>query len=166
MKKWLKRWKDRVCSRSELSDTILSGNKLGGYNKKHMKKILIIEDDPFLGEMYAAKFTEDGFETEVAMDGKAGLVKIKESKPDLVLLDIVLPKMDGFEILKKIKGNSELKKIPVVLLTNLGQKAEVEKGLSLGADEYIIKAHFTPTAVVAKVKEMLSKKETRKTNGK
>jgi len=70
-----------------------------------------------------------------------------------------LPKMDGFEILKELKKDSKLEKIPVVLLTNLGQKNEIEKGLSLGAEEYIIKAHFTPTAVVAKVKEVLTKKE-------
>jgi len=122
-----------------------------------MKKILIIEDDPFLSEMYAAKFIENNFETEVASDGKLGLVKIEEFRPDLVLLDIVLPKMDGFEVLKKIKEKEELREIPIVLLTNLGQKNEVEKGLALGAQEYIIKAHFTPTAVVTKVKEILDK---------
>jgi DNA-binding response OmpR family regulator len=122
-----------------------------------MKKILIIEDDPFLSEMYAAKFSQSGFEAEVAADGKEGIAKIKDKQPDLILLDIVLPKMDGFEILKKIKEDPKLKEIPVILLTNLGQKSEVEKGLALGADEYIIKAHFTPTAVVAKVKEILSR---------
>ena len=105
--------------------------------------------------MYAAKFSQNEFQVEVAVDGKAGLAKIKEFVPGLILLDIVLPKMDGFEILKKIKGDSKLKNIPIVLLTNLGQKNEIEKGMSLGADEYIIKAHFTPTAVVAKVKELL-----------
>lgn len=124
-----------------------------------MKKILIIEDDPFLSEMYVAKFSENNFQVEVAIDGKDGLAKIKEFIPDLILLDIVLPKMDGFEILKKIKSDPKLKNIPIVLLTNLGQKNEIEKGMSLGANEYIIKAHFTPTAVVAKVKEILSKGE-------
>jgi len=122
-----------------------------------MKKILIIEDDPFLSEMYAAKFNQNDFQTEVATDGKSGLDKIKADRPDLVLLDIVLPKMDGFEVLKAIKMDPKFKDIPIVLLTNLGQKSEVEKGLSLGADEYIIKAHFTPTAVVAKIKEILNK---------
>lgn len=121
-----------------------------------MKKILIIEDDPFLSEMYAAKLSQENFQAELAVDGKEGLKKIQSCKPDLILLDIVLPKMDGFEILKKLKQDPKLKKIPVVLLTNLGQKNEVEKGLALGADEYIIKAHFTPTAVVAKVKEILA----------
>ncbi len=124
-----------------------------------MKKILLIEDDPFLSEMYAAKFSQSGFKIEIAADGKRGMEKIKTSHPDLVLLDIVLPKIDGFEILKKIKKDPKLKKIPVILLTNLGQKNEVEKGLALGADEYIIKAHFTPTAVVAKVKEIIKQYE-------
>lgn len=124
-----------------------------------MPKILIIEDDDFLSSMYVSKFEKSGFQVEVATDGKEGLEKIKKGRPDLVLLDIVLPRLDGFEILKKIKEEPELKAIPVILLTNLGQKNEVEKGLSLGADEYIIKAHFTPTAVVAKVKEVLRKKK-------
>lgn len=124
-----------------------------------MKKILIIEDDPFLSEMYVAKLTEAGFEAEVVGDGKKGMLAIEKDQPDLVLLDVVLPKMDGFEILRKVKADEKLKNIPIVLLTNLGQKNEVEKGLSLGADEYIIKAHFTPTAVLAKVKEMLFNKQ-------
>ena len=123
-----------------------------------MQKILIIEDDPFLSEMYAAKFNQAGFEVGVAIDGKDGLKKVEEDKPDLILLDIVLPKADGFEVLEKIKNNKELEKIPVILLTNLGQKEDVDKGLKMGADEYIIKAHFTPSAVVAKVKEILASK--------
>ncbi len=122
-----------------------------------MRKILLIEDDPFLGEMYTDKFAQSGFKIDVATDGKEGMNKIKKSRPDLILLDVVLPKMDGFEILKELKKDSKLEKIPVVLLTNLGQKNEIEKGMSLGAEEYIIKAHFTPTAVVVKVKEVLDK---------
>lgn len=124
-----------------------------------MKKILIIEDDPFLSEMYLTKFQESGFKVEIAVNGQEGIEKIIKTRPDLILLDIVLPKTDGFEVLKKVKGDKDLKKIPIVLLTNLGQKNEVEKGLALGADEYIIKAHFTPTAVVAKVKELLRERE-------
>lgn len=122
-----------------------------------MKKILIIEDDPFLNEIYSAKFSQSGFQIEVAIDGKKGLEKVKANQPDLILLDIVLPKMDGFQVLKRIKEDPKLKAIPIILLTNLGQQSEVEKGLALGADEYIIKAHFTPTAIVVKVKEVLNK---------
>jgi len=122
------------------------------------KKIILVEDDKFLSEMYVVKLTESGFEVDVAADGEEGLNKIKEQKPDLVLLDIVLPKMDGFEVLRNIKNEPGLKNISVIALTNLGQKEEVEKGLKLGADDYIIKAHFTPTEVVAKAKKVLEKK--------
>ncbi len=121
------------------------------------KKILLVEDDKFLSEMYVTKLTESGFETEVASDGPEALVKIEERKPDLILLDIVLPKMDGFEFLRLLKKNESLNAIHVIILSNLGQKEEVEKGLGLGADDYIIKAHFTPTEVVAKVKKILNK---------
>lgn len=120
-----------------------------------MKKILIIEDDTFLSEMYATKLTQAGYQVEVADEGQKGIEKAKASQPDLILLDIVLPKMDGFEMLKLVKEDNQLKNIPVILLTNLGQKSEVEKGLSLGASAYIIKAHYTPAAVVAKIKEVL-----------
>ena len=120
-----------------------------------MFKVLIVEDDKFLSEMYAAKLTEAGFEMEAAYDGQEGFRMIGDLKPDLVLLDIVLPKMDGFEILRQVKANPDLKNMKIVALTNLGQKEEVEKGLTLGADDYIIKAHFTPTEVVAKVKKLL-----------
>ncbi len=119
------------------------------------KKILLVEDDKFLSEMYATKLTESGFEMEAAFDGDEGLAKVDSFKPNLILLDIVLPKKDGFEILKTIRSNEALKGIFVIALTNLGQKEEVEKGLSLGANDYVIKAHFTPTEVVAKVKKML-----------
>ncbi|KKS65068.1 MAG: Two component transcriptional regulator, winged helix family [Parcubacteria group bacterium GW2011_GWB1_42_6] len=114
-----------------------------------------MEDDKFLSEMYSTKLKEAGFEIIAADDGEEGLRLIKEKMPDLVLLDIVLPRMDGFEVLQNLKKDKSLKDILVVALTNLGQKEEVEKGISLGADDYIIKAHFTPTEVVAKVKKML-----------
>lgn len=119
------------------------------------KKILIVEDDRFLSEMYATKLTASGFEVETAEDGQEALAKVKEQKPDLILLDIVLPKMDGFEFLRSFKKDPASEKILVVILTNLGQKEEVDKGLKLGANDYIIKAHFTPTEVVAKVKKLL-----------
>jgi len=121
-----------------------------------MPKILIVEDDPFLSEMYATKLAQENIGVELAIDGKEALKKIIEIKPDVVLLDIVLPKMDGFEVLKKIKEDPALADIKIIALTNLGQKEEVEKGLNLGADDYIIKAHFTPTEVINKVKEILA----------
>lgn len=119
------------------------------------KKILLVEDDKFLSEMYSTKLAESGFDIETAFDGEEGIKKANEFKPDLILLDIVLPKKDGFEVLKELKAKEELKKIFVIALTNLGQKEEVQKGFDLGANDYIIKAHFTPTEVVAKAKKLL-----------
>jgi len=119
------------------------------------KKILLVEDDKFLSEMYSTKLTESGFDVETAFDGEEGLKKANEFRPDLILLDIVLPKKDGFEVLKSLKANEELSKILIIALTNLGQKEEVQKGFDLGANDYIIKAHFTPTEVVAKIKKLL-----------
>ena len=120
-----------------------------------MEIILLIEDDPFLSEIYVTKFEEAGFEISVAQDGMLGLQKIKEHAPDLLLLDIVMPNMDGFEFLRTIKEDPEFTHIPIVILSNLGEQENVEKGFELGAEAYIIKAHYTPTEVVAKVKEIL-----------
>lgn len=123
--------------------------------KNNKVKILIIEDDPFLSDMYLVKLIQSGFDVDVASDGKTGLDKVKTLIPALVLLDIVLPRMDGFEVLESIKKSPKLKDILVVLLTNLGQRGDIERGIALGANDYIIKAHYTPTAVVVKVKEIL-----------
>ncbi|MBI2038369.1 MAG: response regulator [Candidatus Nealsonbacteria bacterium] len=118
-----------------------------------MKKILLVEDDPFLVDIYTTKFKEAGFEVDVATDGEMALAKTKEASIDLVILDIVLPQMDGWEILKEIK---EIKKfLPVIILSNLSQPAEVEKGLQLGAIKYLIKAHYTPSEVVEEIKKVL-----------
>lgn len=117
------------------------------------KKILLIEDDPFIAEMYAIKFKNE-YDFDIAQDGEVGLKKLGEYRPDLVLLDIILPKLDGFEILQKMKTDQNLASIPVVLLTNLGQKENIKKGLQMGALDYIVKAHFTPSEVVEKVKKV------------
>ncbi len=119
------------------------------------KSILLVEDDEFLAELYATKLKLEGFEVSLAVDGEKGLKMIKEKKPDLVLLDIILPKLDGFEILKAIKADKSLKDIPVILLTNLSQKDEVKRGLDLGANDYLIKAHFMPSEVVKKIKQTI-----------
>lgn len=118
-------------------------------------KVLLVEDDRFLSEMYATKLLESGFEVETAFDGEEGLFKARSFKPKVVFLDIVLPKKDGFEVLKTLQDEGLLAQMKVIALTNLGQKEEVEKGMSLGASDYIIKAHFTPTEVVAKAKKLL-----------
>lgn len=121
----------------------------------NIKKILLVEDDPFLLDMYSMKFKEAGFDLVIAQDGELALIKVKEECPDLILLDIVLPKKDGFEVLRNLKSDGHTAKIPVVLLTNLGLDGDVKRGLELGAKGYIVKAHFTPTEVIAKIKEIL-----------
>lgn len=117
-----------------------------------MQKILIVEDDKFLRELITRKLTQENFEISEAVDGEEGLKKIKEEKPDLVLLDLILPGIDGFEVLAKVKDDPALVSIPVIILSNLGQREDVEKGLKLGAVDYLVKAHFTPNEIIEKVK--------------
>lgn len=119
-------------------------------------KILLIEDDRFLSEIYVAKFQEAGFEISVAENGEIGLRKIKEQKPTLVLVDVVMPTTDGFEVLRDIKRDEETKNIPVIVLSNLGEEKDVRRGLELGAADYLIKVHYTPTEVVSKVRAILN----------
>lgn len=119
--------------------------------------ILLVEDDTFLANIYKTKFEMEGFTVRVAETGDEGLAAVKKIKPDIVLLDILLPKMDGFTVLKKLKADSATKQIPVILLTNLGQKDDVEKGLELGAADYLIKAHFKPSETVEKVNKVLER---------
>ena len=122
-----------------------------------MAKLLLVDDDPLLVRMYQKKMTNDGYEVETAGDGVEGLQKASQFKPDLILLDIMMPKMNGFEVLKKLKADSELSKTPVVILSNVGGSQEdIDKGLELGAVSYLVKAGNRPSAVVAKVKEILA----------
>ena len=120
------------------------------------KRILLVEDDPFISEMYTLKFEKAGFASEVAMTGKEGVAKTREWRPDIVLLDVLIPEMDGFEVLSILKKDPGVKSIPVIMLTNLGQKEDIEKGAALGAAAYVVKAHFTPQEVVEKVRAILA----------
>jgi len=120
-----------------------------------MKHILLIEDDPFLVDIYTTKLKEAGFEVSIAKDGHTALKHLKKQRPDLVLLDIVLPHTDGWEILEEIKGQEEFKDLLIIILSNLGQKQEVEKGLDLGATKYLIKAHYKPSEIVEEIKKIL-----------
>lgn len=117
--------------------------------------ILLIEDDTFLASIYQKKFEMEGLRMSVADQGEKGLQDAKKKRPDLVLLDILLPKMDGFSVLEKLKADPVTRAIPVILLTNLGQKDDVEKGLQAGAADYLIKAHFKPSEIVERVKQVL-----------
>jgi len=119
------------------------------------KRILIVEDDKFLRELIVGKLEGEGYEVLVAVDGLEGVKSIQEQKPSLVLLDLMLPNMDGFEVLQKIKDDPTISSMPVIILSNLGQREDVERGLSLGAVDFMIKAHFTPNEVIEKVKGYL-----------
>lgn len=127
--------------------------------EENKKRILIVDDDEFLLDMYAMKFREAGFEVDIAAEGQTAKEKIKKHRHDAILLDIVMPQLDGFTLLRDLrKENKDFDKTLVIYLTNLGQREDIEKGLSLGVDDYIIKAHFTPSEVVKKVEELLQKK--------
>jgi len=119
------------------------------------KKILVIEDDKFLRELISQKLMKEGYDIVEAIDGEKGIEAIKSEKPDLVLLDLILPEVDGFGVLAKVKEDPTLAQIPIIILSNLGQKDDIEKGLKLGAIDYLIKAHFTPNEIVEKIKTVL-----------
>ena len=108
-----------------------------------------------MSNIYQKKFEMEGFKVSLAENGEVGLDAAKKKKPDIILLDILMPKMDGFAVLKELKKDDSVKDIPVILLTNLGQKDDVEKGLEMGAVDYLIKAHFKPSETVAKVRKAL-----------
>ena len=123
------------------------------------KKILIVDDDEFLLEMYSLKFKDSGFDVDSAKGGEETLAKLREgARPDIMLLDVVMPVMDGFEVLRIAKKENLIPKTIVVILTNLGQKEDVDKGMALGADDYIVKAHFTPSEVVRRAVGLIESK--------
>ena len=120
-----------------------------------MKKILLVEDEPALQESFKTAFVGKGYELTQAMDGEEGLALMRAQKPDLVLLDLVLPKKHGFEVLKEMKSDANLKDLPVIVLTNLENSEDVEKALELGATTYLVKANYSLEEVVQKVEETL-----------
>ena len=121
-----------------------------------MAKILIVEDDPLMSRMYQKIFTFEGYEVEMAGDGQEGLEKTRSGKPTLILLDIMMPKMNGLQVLEKLKADPETKTIPVVMLTNLAGQQDAETALSKGAVKYIIKSEYEPKQVANMVKEILA----------
>lgn len=120
------------------------------------KTIMIVEDDSFVMDIYETKISKDGMGVIKASNGAEAIKKLEEGVvPNLILLDIIMPYMDGLEVLKKIKMDDKWNKIPVVLLTNLSQKEEIQEGFSLGAKDYLIKSHFTPSEVMEKINKYL-----------
>jgi len=121
-----------------------------------MSKILIIEDDPLMRRMYQKIFTFEKYSVTMATNGEDGLVKVKSQKPNLILLDIMMPKMNGLQVLTKLKADPDTKKIPVIVLTNLAGKQDAETAMAKGAVKYIIKSEKDPKEVVGIVKQILA----------
>jgi DNA-binding response OmpR family regulator len=125
------------------------------------KRILVVEDDPFLSDIYNTKLKQSGFIVDLAMTGEECVQKLAANEYDLMVLDIVLPQLDGWEILGRVKemrakdSGSPINKLKIIILSNLGQKEEIKKGLDLGADGFMIKAHFTPSEVAAEINKAL-----------
>lgn len=120
------------------------------------KRILLIEDDGFLASIYARTFENAGYGVSLATNGEDGLRLAEKDAPDLVLLDLVLPTIDGFDVLERLKREPATRRIPVLILSNLGQAEDVERCMALGAAGYVIKAHALPEETVGKVKEILA----------
>jgi len=122
------------------------------------KNILIVEDDDFFRELIKKKLVSEGFNVFEAPDGEKGVELINEKKPDLIILDLLLPNIDGFEVLLKVKANPEVASIPVIILSNLGQPEDIERGIKLGANDFLIKSQFDIDQVMDKIKTILDKK--------
>lgn len=125
---------------------------------KKKAKILIIEDEPALRDIYATKLEAEDYTVIQAGDGAEGLNSAIQNLPDIILLDIILPVKDGFEVLKDLRLNPKTKDIPVVILSNLGQTYEVKRGLDLGAEAFLTKANLVPAKIAEKINSVLKKK--------
>ncbi|OGM31169.1 hypothetical protein A2803_01695 [Candidatus Woesebacteria bacterium RIFCSPHIGHO2_01_FULL_44_21] len=117
-----------------------------------MKKILVVEDDKFLANAYMVKLAKENFEVKLARNGEEALAVFTEFKPDLMLLDLVMPKKDGFEVLEQLKGKT---RVPILIASNLGQKEDIDRGMSLGAADFVVKSEMPISNVVEKIKKLL-----------
>ena len=123
-------------------------------------KVLVVEDDSFLVNAYRIKFGRLGYETKMAVDGESALKILSEWTPDVVILDLVMPKMDGYEFLEKMRAVPEYKNIPVLVSTNLGQPEDVDRAKELGANNYVIKGNLSLSDLVNKLEELIPKQNT------
>ena len=120
-------------------------------------KILVVEDETFLVKIYTVKLKKEGFDVSIATDGEAAVKMAAELKPELILLDLILPKMNGFEALEKMRANPINRDTPVIVLSNLGQEEDIKRAESLGATDYLVKANFSIQDVITKVREVLGR---------
>jgi len=121
-----------------------------------MTKIIIVEDDPMISEIYQKKFSESDFEVLVADSGEQALELVKKNEVDLILLDLIMPKMDGFEVIKNIRSGNYNQKAKIIVFSNLSQKEDQDKAIKLGADGFIIKSDYTPSALIDEVKRIFN----------
>lgn len=119
------------------------------------KKILIIEDEEIIYSLLQKKLTEEGYQILIAKDGIEGMDKMKEAKPDLVLLDIIMPRKGGFEVMEEMRGDENLKDVPIIVISNSGQPVELDRAKELGAKDWLIKTEFDPLEVLEKVKKQI-----------
>ncbi|MBD3300541.1 MAG: response regulator [Candidatus Moranbacteria bacterium] len=122
--------------------------------KKSKMKVLIVEDDPFISDIYVVELESRGYKVELAVDGEDAMSKINKGHYALVVLDLLMPKKDGFQVLTEIKNNPNLK-MPVIVLSNLGRKEHISKAMDMGAADYLIKTQFTPQEVVEKIDQVI-----------
>lgn len=120
-------------------------------------RVLLVEDDSFLRDLISQKMKKEGFTVIEAVDGEESLKKAANENPHIILLDLILPGADGFEVLRKLRAEPVTGKVPIIVLSNLGQKEDVEKGIRLGATDYLVKAHNTPGEIIDKIKTILAK---------
>ena len=120
-------------------------------------KIVLAEDDKFISRAYQDGLQRAGFTITTAYDGNEAVAKIKEVKPDLILLDIIMPEKNGFEVIEEIKQDAALSAIPIIILSNLGQDSDIQKGRALGANDYLIKSNLSMSEVIEKIKMYLKK---------
>ncbi|MBI2462918.1 MAG: response regulator [Candidatus Spechtbacteria bacterium] len=129
--------------------------KTDSFDTTKSTAVLVVEDDQFLRDLIVHKLIEEGFTVFEAIDGEEGLNKALNNKPQIILLDIILPGIDGFEVLRQLKQKKETENIPVIVLSNLGQEDDVERARALGAKDYLVKAQFTPAEIIEKIKKDL-----------
>lgn len=124
-----------------------------------MKKIIIVEDEEILRNLLHKKLLAEGYSVEVAENGEVGLQKIRENRPDLILLDIIMPKMGGFEMLEEMQKDESISGIPVIVVSNSGQPVEIDRAQKLGARDWLVKTEFDPQEVIDKVVVQIGKGE-------
>jgi DNA-binding response OmpR family regulator len=143
-------------------DKIFKRLKSKKLNMEQKKRMLLVEDDSFVSSIYQTKLEHEGFEVALATNGLEALKQLEGGTFDMVLLDIIMPYMDGIETLRKMKGAEAWKNIPVILLTNLSEREKIEEALGIGANDYLIKSHFTPSEVIEKINALFKKIESDK----